>query len=301
MPDNTGIKIGSNVNTNTDLELKLTTKYGALKILQWDDVSLNTDGSGNGLATIAHNFGYAPAFQIFRKDTASWSFMDGSSYTNAFLPLGGANYWASDDLHHAIHPYADEDNLYIEVEGGATSATINFRYYILADVAENFGGSGGPTLTNDVGFKWAKSGVNVFTGQEYQMKHSSKYKALQYYQAHRQSEDLTLPEMFASPIDDFVEEGVYVDFLHDFDFPPFFLAFAETDDGILRQIPYNSENNLDIFNYMITGFSDADRVRLSFWRSSTYALGSLREDPWAAETITVKVIIFDENLMGAGS
>jgi len=141
----------------------------------------------------------------------------------------------------------------------------------------------------------------VFTGQEYQMKHSSKYRALQYYQVHRQSEDLTLPEMFASPIDTFVEEGVYVDFLHDFDFPPFFLAYFEDETGALYQVPYSEENNLDIFNQSVSGFSDVDRVRISFWRSSTYALGSLREPAWGSETITVKVIIFDENLMGAGS
>jgi hypothetical protein len=296
---NTGIKIGSNLNTNTDLQLKLTTKYAALKILSWDDTSLTTNGSGNATKTIAHNLDYSPAFQVFRKDTASWSFMDASSYPNAFLPVGGANYWSSDNLHHAIHTYSDEDNLYIQVVGGEPSKTMNFRYYILADVAQDFGGSGGPALTNDVGFKWAKPDVNVFTGQEYEMKHSSKYKSLQYYQQYRRKEDLTLPIMFTSHHDDFEEEGTYVDFLHNFDFPPFFLAFFEADDGLLYQIPYNQENSLEAFNYMVTGFCDADRVRLSFWRSSTFFITLL--DSWPAETITIKVIIFDENLAGETS
>jgi hypothetical protein len=190
--------------------------------------------------------------------------------------------------------------LNVQIKGGATSTLYTFRYYILADVAKITGDAGSYGFTKDFGFKVAKPGKNVITGEEYDMVYSSKYKALQYYTAHKLSNTLDLPIMFASVVDTFVEEGQYVDFTHNLGYPPLFVSFFESSSPAISptEIPYNEENSIDATDFSVSGFCDATRVRLSFWRSSTYFSGSVL-DTWPATTITVRTIIFTENLLGA--
>lgn len=299
MPESYGIRIGANVATDSDAAVKLTSKYNALKVLKWGDATFNTDGSGNGSVTIPHGLGYAPAFHVFRKDTASWPALDASSYPNAYLPLGGFNYWASDDLHHALHHYADEDNLYIEADTAEPSKTMNFRYYVIADLSEDFSGDDELNLLEDFGFAATKSGIDVLTAQEYEKMISSKYKILQYHQALRLTQDITLPQMFASPVDTYVEEGTYVDFEHGLGYAPFFLCFFDGSISTVLKVPYNEVNSIDTPDFMVTGFSDATRVRISFWRSSTFFVSLL--DNWPAETLNIRIVIFTENLASTPS
>lgn len=290
---------GVNALTNTDPKQWLfNSDYNTLKLYKWGTATFTTNGSGNATATIAHNLDYAPAFYVFRKDTANWPFMDASSYSNAYLPVGGPNYWSSDDLHHAIHAYADEDNLYIQANGGQASTLMEFRYCILVDLSQEFS-SGAGASPRDFTFRVSQPTVNVLTAEEYQLQYSSDYKALEYHSVSPKSGSISLPAMFASHHDSFEEEGTYIDFEHGLGFAPFFFAtFAGSSRSAM--VPYAELNGIDNFNYMVSGFSDATRVRISFWRSTTFFAGSLLDD-WPAETLTIRAFIFTENLAGAAS
>jgi hypothetical protein len=302
MTQDFGIRVaapGQDARTALDKDVHFTTKYSTLKIFKAGTLSVTTDGSGDGTVSVNHGLGYAPGFFVFRKVTASWSFLDASSYSNAFLPVGGVNYWAPDDLHHAVHAYTDSSDLIVQIKGGATSTLYEFRYYILVDLSKAFSGTGRYGFTKDFGFKVAKPGFNVLATEEYNMAFSSKYKSLQHHSVHKMTETLTLPAMFASQVDTFEEEGTYVDFNHNLGYPPLFLAFFECSSPSIAptEIPYNEENSIDATDFSVTGFADSTRVRLSFWRSSTYFISLL--DNWSSMTITLHLIMFTENLLGA--
>jgi len=292
-----GIKAGDNVETNTNQQLKLTTKYNSLKIFQKGDSSFTTNGSGDATATIPHNLDYPPAFVVFRKCTSQWTFLDASSYPNAYVPVGCPNYWGnSNDLHHALHAYSDDTNLYIQADGAKASTAYDFRYYLFVDRSEAFDGDFGGELSSDYGWKVTPSGISVLTAKEYELGYSSKYKALQYYGVHFETASLTLPAVSSSKYDNFEEEGTYVDFNHGLGYPPLFLAFYESslDLGNFIQIPtFSVSGSTDGFNYMVSSFADATKVRISFWRAVYYLLTN---ESWAAETINIKLYIFTEDL-----
>src|SRR3972149_11662685 len=88
MSEDRGIKVGSNINTNTDLQLKLTSKFSSLKLYKWVDAQMTTDGSSFGSVEIEHDLGYTPIFQVWQKSTAQFTFLSGTSYPNSFCLLG---------------------------------------------------------------------------------------------------------------------------------------------------------------------------------------------------------------------
>jgi hypothetical protein len=292
-------KAGDSVLTEPIKTQRFNSNKGAFKIFMADDVQLTTNGSGNATATIAHNLNYAPGFFVFRKATARWTLLSSTTdYTNAFFPVGEPNFYVKDDtLHHAISAYADEDNLYIQVNGGKPSTIMDFRYYILVDLSEAFSSTDGIALSNDYGFKVSKEGESVLTGQEYDMNFSTKYKIPQYYAVSKKTETLTLPEMFSSHYDDSAEEATYVDFNHGLGYAPLFIAHVSSDlfDDTV-QVPITSINSLDVFAYAVNGFADATRIRIYFWRSSLFFITP--QPTWPAETVTIRIYIFTEDLAG---
>jgi len=294
---------GEDVGSAEDKDLVYSTKFSTLKLYSWDDTTLTTDGGGDGTREITHSLGYAPAFFTFNKCTASWSFMDGSSYSNAYVPdVGTWNLWADDAYHHAIHAYSDSSKFYFQARDATASKTYNLRYYLLADLAEDFSGSGGPTTSENYGLKISKPGVDVKTAQEYELAYSTKYKALQYHNVSFKTHSLTLPGIWASCYDTSVEEGTYVDINHGLGYPPLFLAFFESDgngpitSGVHLQVPFATHNSIDLFNYSVAGFCDSTRVRLSFYRNAIFALGTNQQNFTANETITLRCYIFTEDL-----
>ncbi len=304
---NYGLKIsppGSDVMTVTPKLAQFDSNSSALKAYQWGNLQVTTNGSGDGSATFAHNLGYAPAFFAFRKGTAQWTLLDASSYANSFFPVGGKNQWAGNDHEH-IYAYADGTNFGISITGGAHNATYNFRFYILVDNSQVFSNPGTYGFTKDFGFKVSKPGFDVLSAQEYNMVYSSKYKALQHYDGHKESHDLTLPEMYASFHDQFQEEGTYVDFNHGLGYAPFFLAYFSStaapfgSNNQIFEVPLTVElDNSGSASYAVTGFCDATKVRISFWRETDFVSDAIRGN-WTSETITVKVILFTENLAGS--
>ena len=304
---------GQNVKSITNhADLLFTSKYPTLKLYAWDDVSVTTNSSGVGSTNVTHGFGYAPAMEVWRKGTASWSFLSGATtYPNSFFPLGSANFYADggvSKVHASMNYYTDDDKLYINVDAGVASTTYYFRYFIWVDNIETFSSAGGPGTLGDYGFKVAKAGFDVKTAKEYQLAYSTKYKTLQFYDQNDYSEDISLPAMFASPYDTYVDEGVYIDFNHNLGFAPFFKAFAYGADvkNITSpttkniKLPYHevhSSSQSPYFTWSCSGFSDATRVRIYFWRSSTYNSGTIYHN-WDADTITIKLKAFYNNMAG---
>lgn len=300
-----GIKVtkaGDNVLSTIIKNQRFNTGKGAFKMFKSADATLTTNGSGDGSTSVAHNLDYAPAFFVMRKGTARWDFLTGSTeYSNAFFPVGSPNYYVKNDpLHHGVHVYADGDNINIQVDGGTPSITMNFRVYILVDKSEAFSDPDNVSLVNDYGFKVSKEGASVLSGKEYEMGFSSKYKILQGFNVSNKSETLTLPQMNASYHDQDVEEATYVDFEHGLGYPPLFMAFFESPllDDKLVAVPLTLPDGLEIFTYGVSGFCDATRIRIYFWRFAYYNPITGVGSNWDAETITVKVHVFAENLLG---
>jgi hypothetical protein len=263
---------------------------------------LTTDGSGNGTVSVEHNMGYAPAHFVFRKGTAQYTFLDASSYSNAFIPVGfESDLWMGEKRFNC---YTTSTHLVINADGQDASTTYYFRYYLLVDLAEEFTGTGGIEKTNNFGLKISRDGYDVTTAEEYQMAYSQKYKSLQYYDENYKTQELSLPNFWASAVDTEVEAGTYVDILHGLGYPPFFLAFVELPaDYVVDDIITNAPIPFYATWYQvppadggwmkIDGFCDANRVRVSFTEVSDYQ-GSAHE--FEAITIKIKVFIFTEDL-----
>lgn len=300
---NYGVKVSEPgvdvLTTNNPNDLQFTSQYSTLKLFRWGSKSLTTDGSGNGSVTVPHYLGYAPAHLVFRKGTAQYTFVDASSYPNSYFPLGAVNKFSDDAYHHTFSCSTNSTHLTISCSGGTASTTFNFRYYIFIDLAQNFSGEDQVGQLRDWGFKVSKENKPVLTAKEYEMNYSSKYKSVQFYPQSQFSQDLTLPAMAASYHDTYVEEMTYVDFTHNLGYPPLFIAFANVyspvaGENLSIQIPFYTQNSIDVFNYSIAGFCDATRVRIYFWRSSGYFISLL--DDWSAETVNVRAILFTEKL-----
>lgn len=300
---------GDNILNQVSDTAKFSTKYSTLKVFMENSAQFTTNGSGDGSVTISHGMGYAPAFFVWRKGTASWTFMDASSYTNSYTPVGCSNKWFGYDGNGYsymgdIHAYSDSSNLVIMADGAQASTTYYFKYYILVDLAKEFTGASSISTTNDYGYKVSKEGYDVLNCEEYQLAYSSKYKSLQYFEESFKSNTLTLPIMWASRFDSQVEAGTYVDFAHGLGYQPFFLASAKvstaTDTNAYRQIPYNDNDNIhEQESFQIGCFCDATRVRISFYQVSNWtALEGTNPTFSTAATITIKLYIFTENLNG---
>lgn len=299
-----GVKVGSNLNTNTDLQLKYTTKYPTLKLYKWLDAEFTTNGSGVGSVTVAHDLGYTPIVQVWGKHTAQFSFLSATSYSNAYSLLDSINSYRPYSA--GIAYFADENNISIQTiaiggyGGGASpNTTYQFRILVWVDKSEDFSGTSDISLIDDYGYKSSEDGVSVLTGEEYQMKYSSKYRAIQYYEGHIESSSLTLPAMWASADDTDQQEAVYVDFNHNLGYPPLFFLYSDVGSSELYECPYH---DVDVVGATYSGlmeisaWCDANRVRVLFHRRSICPSGSAYGTIYPAETISVKVLITTDNL-----
>jgi len=307
---NYGIKISkpsSDVKTATDKDVIFTSKYRSLKVLKWGNFTFNVPDTGNYTHTIAHGLSYAPAFDVFTKGTAAFSFLTASTYADAWFNVGGSNRWFQQDGHGGIFAYTDSTNLTIQSVGVFKSTTITGRYYIYVDPCQEYTSTNNYNLTGDYGMKVSKAGQDVKeTNKEYNMAFSTKYNSIQYYSESVKEKNLTLPILFASPKDMTPEEATYVDFTHGLGYAPYFQAFYETSSE-LRQLPYTLNKDYGDYEYdpnwnafEVSAWADATRIRVTFWRRSGWSwLGDpMLNVTWPATTINVKVFPFAENLGG---
>jgi len=297
---NYGLKIStpnSDVESQSDANLAFSSKYPSLKMIKSGDISVTTDGSGNGTNSVAHNLGFAPAYFAFHKATAQWTLLDGSSYANSYISdPGTVNQWGS-DYHHTIHVYTDATNIYLQAKSAQASTTYTIHYLLFMDLAESYSGND-IVVDNDWGFKVSRDGIDVLEAKQHQLSYSSRYKAIQYYDVNFKVHTLTLPPMWSSVVDTQADEGTYVDINHGLGYPPFFLAFFRStyiNPTISLSVPFMGVSGIDVFAYGIASFCDATRIRISFWRESIYLLGPQPNFNYE-ESVVIKVYIFTEDL-----
>lgn len=301
-----GFKVADvNLNTDANADLPYTSKYNALKIYRWGTVTITPDSNGDGTADITHDLNYAPAFLIFGKLIGS----------DTWYPIGSNNDLGDGDGSSGVFGLSDSSKLRIQTIGGYSklaSLSRTFKYYILVDKAEGFVGSSNIALTGDIGYKQAPIGTNAKTAEEYELNYSTKYKALQGFRESIKTETLTLPEMFASLDDHSVEEYQYVDFNHGLGYPPLFFAWFTTGAD-LKEIPhsvYSSVLGSDYItqayytSYEVNAICDNTKIRVQFKRKSEFDYYQYLSDQsynvvaHSAQTITIKVLPFAENLEG---
>lgn len=297
-----GIKVtkpGQDVDTVADVDVMFSTKFSTLKVYREGTVQLTTDGSGNGSATVDHNLGFAPAFYVFRKGTAQYTFLDASSYVNSFVPeVNIESIW----IPGSFEIYTSTSQLVITAASQTPSTTYAFKYYILVDLAGDFSGSDNVSHQHDYGFKVSKEGKDVHTAKEYELAYSSLYKSLQYYDESYKTQSLTLPNMYADPGETSVYSGTYVDINHGLGYPPFFLAYAvdfiDTGYNVLVPAAFGYDDVFSPASYeAVEGFADSTKVRLSWIRHSQSDSDGNIAFEFPAQTITIKCIIFTENLL----
>jgi len=289
--------VNEDVKTQADRYLAYTSTKPSLKILKTGDISVTTDGSGNGIESVEHGLGFAPSYFPFRKCTAQWTLLDASSYADSFVPDPGvANQWGG-SYHHYLHMYTDRDNVYIQAKGAQPSTQYDFHYVLFLDPAESYDVSG-ISIPGNIGFKASRYGDDVKDTATHKLAWLSLCKSLQYYDVSYKETTLTLPLMYASPIDTSVEEGVYVDINHGLGYPPLFMPFFKSnlygDTTETLSAPHAGLNSTtDAMNYGISAFCDDTRIRLSFWRKSDWGVSL---EYWFQETVTLKCYVFTEDL-----
>lgn len=306
--ENFGIKIGTDVDNDSDIDLNLTSKYGSLKLYKWGDAQFTTNGSGIGSVQIPHDLDYAPMVMIFRKTTAQYTFLSATTYPNSYMAEGSYNSYAGSDFNNVSVVESDVDNITISNfpaigyplgGGNAPNTTYYFRYLIFVDQSQTFSDKSNIALTGDYGMKVSKPGKNVLTAEEYEMNLSSKYKSIQFYDNHILSSSLTLPAMWATGADPTAEMATYVDFNHSLGYAPHFFLFTDYGGSNWYQIPvletFDTSGSTISGISEVSGWSDASRVRALFKRKSFWT-NTLDGHVFAETTINFKCIIFVENL-----
>lgn len=296
---NFGIKHGTNLNTNTDLQLKLTTKYSTLKLYRQIAAEFTTDGSAEGEVSVSHGLNYTPIVQVWGKHTSQFTFLSSISYSNTYSLIDSVNSYRPYGTGITYSTNDEEVTIRTVAVGGLGGGALPSTHYefivlIFVDLSDTYSGASGLTLSNDVGFKVSKDGVNVFTGEEYEMSYSSKYRAMQYYEGHIVTSSLTLPKMWGSIYDTFVQEATYVDFVHPLNYPPLFSVFSDLGGSEIYELPYT-----DIYPSGLTykglseisGWCDANRIRILFNRWSESLSGALGYQ-FDATTINIYLIIY---------
>jgi len=293
---NYGIRISTNDNdalTQPDNRLVYSSKFATPKYFKKFYIAVTTNGSGAGVVKIPHGLGYAPTHYVWRKQTASLSFLDGSSYTGAFHPAPGtSNPWVSN--HKTMNCYTDNTNLTIAVQA-ANSTTYNFIYYIFIDQAEFNNATGGDT-DEDYGLKVSKAGENADTATEQKTQYSSAYGTLMFYKEMiTDYGPISLPALAGDLFDQTPQAGTYVDFMHPLNYPPFFLAYAEIS-GNRYLLPDGVPTLNGSSDYAFTGWCDKERIRISLYEKAQYSATPAARTSFTAITASLRVRIFLENL-----
>lgn len=296
---NHGIRIstyGNNADKQQRIKLSYSSDFSTLKIYKRGHISITTSGSGLGTKRIPHGLRYAPAFYVWRKDTSSFSFLDGSSHTKTFHPAPGTSTpWIG--YHATTNCYTDNTNLTISIQG-ANSTTYHFVYYIFIDQAE-FNQSPGLNTTLNHGLKVSKQNENVDSVVEQKTQISSSYGILQYYpQMITDYGSITLPAIAGDYFDQTPREGTYIDFMHTLRYPPFFMVYAQETGSTERTIlPMANIGNLfGSADYALTAWCSEERIRITFYRRAQFDTNPSFSTSFSSSTLSFRIIIFTENL-----
>jgi len=300
---------GDDVKTTADKDLFFNGDSPVLKSFKIADISMVCNGSGVGSATISHNLNYKPAYFIFLKgDTRDWFDADNNTYSNCFFPIGSLNNWYENQNIEYIQAISTDGQIDLSVNNASfANKTLNFRYILCVDPALSASGVSGLTAS-EYGLWISKKGKDVKTAEEYDLTFSSDYKALQFHNVHKFSEEsITLPLNRASIDSQNQESGGYVDFNHNLGYQPFFIAYVQLG-STWYEMPYgNVDSSADpsessLIGRSASGFCDSSKVRLFVsTRSKCYADDDDLDvsATYTQTTYKVKLIIFSLDLTGA--
>lgn len=298
MTDDIGVFIstkGNNANEQSDKNSAFSSNFSTIKIFDKGNLTFTTNGSGIGSKRILHGLGYPPAFRVFRHGTASFSFLDGTSYTNAFFPdPGSINNWTTN--HNKTACYADETFLTVYIEGAA-STKYDFTYFIFIDEAKVVNRSL-VIPENDLGIFVSKPGKEANSDNEYEKVYSSNERALRYFpELTTDHPAVTLPFISGDAFDQTPQEGTYVDFFHRLGYPPYFLAYAQAS-GSNNRLPIPVPSFAEQFGeFELSAWCDKSRIRITFSRKANFdSIGSIANTSWDAQSFSFKLFIFEENL-----
>lgn len=298
-----GVFVGNNLDTDTDVNLKLSTDYSSNKQYKWVDAQFTTNGSGVGSVTVSHGLDFEPMMEVWGKHTAQFTFLSTTSYSNAYSLIDSLNSYRP--YGRGIIYFADDENVTIKtvavggIGGGASpNTTYHFRVLVWVDPVVSSVSDSGIT-PSDIVFKTSQSDVDVLTGDEHEMIYSSDYKAYEYYSNHKKASSLTLPEMFASAHDTFVQEATYVDFLHNLGYPPRHKFYSDMDTSDWYEMPYSEISQVGVTYdglVEVSSWCDANRIRVLFHRESSHVAGDSQS--YDETTINLKMKIYTEDLTG---
>lgn len=292
-------KPGVNARTVSDKDSQFKGSFTTLKILKSGEAAFQTNGSGNGSLSVRHGLGFSPAFYVFRKGTASFSFLDATSYSNCYFPNPEAtNEWISG----TFSCYTTTSDLIISATSQAANTIYTFKYYIFIDLAQDFSGNQIFTLKNQYGIEIGKSGKNVKTSQDYEKSYSNKYRSLQYYKESFQAGALpSLPAMNGRVNSDtsssIAQEGSYVDIQHGLGYPPFFLVFATSTSLSFLSPVVDGGGIFDTSATLIHGWCNNSIIRITHYRENTGTTSSPDGGGLGGSSfINYKCFIFTEDL-----
>lgn len=309
---NYGFKIakpGGDVKTDADKDLFFLSDKAVLKAFKVLNITVTTDGSGNGTTTTSHGLDYQPAFDVFIKGTArDWFDAGSSTYANSFFPIQNLSYNGWYEYPYLpVNTYVTTSNIVISVSSASVpNKTFTFRVYLYVDNLRSAYSGSGLTASENYGLKISKEGINVNTAKEHELVFSSNYKTLQFHNVHKYStQNIVLPAIKSSIMTATASEGGYVDFNHGLTYQPYFKVFAYSSLANTKyyEIPHIEGNGggSGFSGKSWMSFCDATKVRVSFWRQSITTSSSSAitvSGNYSAETITIKIIVFTENLVG---
>ncbi len=308
---NYGLKIsnpGNDVKIDDDKDLFFVSDKPVLKAFKVLNITVTTNGSGNGTTTTAHGLDYQPAFDVFIKGTArNWFDKDNNTYANSFFPIQNLVHNGWYDEFFNIVPYVTTSNIVISIsDASVPNQTFTFRVYLYVDNLRSSYSGDGLSQAGKYGMRISKEGVDVKSAKEHQLVYSTDYLALQFHNVHKYANrTITLPAQRSSIQSTPVNAGGYVDFNHGLGYQPYFKAFAfsSLDTNKLYELPHIEGNggSGSGSGKSWMSFCDVNKIRVSFWRQSTTSSSAssiIVNGDYPVETITIKIIVFTENLAG---
>lgn len=294
-------KQGSSPETASDKAKTLNSSDNYLKIVKFGQVSITTDGSGNGKKVIPHGLNYAPAHYTWRKGSMNYATLDATTYTNCFTPVNGqTSKWITNN--DKIYSYTNSSDYVIGLAGAAASTKYNFAYYLFIDPAQV------PVDTRivgtqDVGLKVSRDGKDVIDDGEQSQSFTSSYRYLKDLYQGKQGATVSITGYTASLQDQNPTGGGYVDFIHKLGYQPFYLAFLENSAGYNYELPQLFQSTLGSTSYAITdiidSWCDITRIRIGVFNQATWdsaGWGDNSSFPFFTGSCKLKVYIFEENL-----
>jgi hypothetical protein len=261
-------------------------------------VNLANWSSGNPMLFMLKNDGSTSA--IF-KNFFSWDgsyipgyfepqltiyFEEAADFPNVYAPNPNNPNPDVPDFYNSI-VYADKQKIYFRMDNASPSTTYEFKYYVFADLIDNSGGTA-PPGTKNTGLKMTPLPKDIRDAQLFEQSFTSRLRTLKIDPALVGTKVISLPALTTG------EQTVSFDITHGFGYPPYFMAFYNSDitnPTWHLEIPGYYLDGLDNVAFKVYHWCDPVKIRISAWRFR-HPLGS----NLAAEKITVKYYIFRENL-----